>query len=272
MNSLMVKLEFIQQQCADPKDRKKKQEDEKNMDDFTKLRKKIAQQIKDVRTQLEERNELLGKTENNTTTVRMSAEIRAKIKGIVKDTETLDSLQKKEFQKIEDRKAKNKKVEEKDEKQVEQRSEVVELCWKHIEECRHIERQGFGQTGALGSNDTTTKPLITELPDVDGDEGFQLLRKNDQIIDQKLELASQGVRVLKEMASDMGKEIEVQTVMLNEVTEKVDRTQAHLDNINRRLKKTLVAVRKGDRFILDFILLVILLALGGFLYNMLAKK
>jgi len=269
MNSLMTKLEYIQSQCSDQKG-KKKQQDDKDMDDFTRLRKKIAQELKDVRTQLEQRNELLAQDNNNAATVKMSSEVRARIKAIIRDTEQLDTLNKQEKEKIEKKKTKGKKVEEGADAEIEHRAEVIELCWKHIEECKHIERSGFGMSTGGTLDSKANEKIITELPDIEGDEGFQLLRKNDALIDHKLDIAAEGVRVIKELATEMGKEIQTQGVMMAEIEDKVDRTQAHLDNLNRRLKKTLENVRKGDRFILDFILLIIVLGLGGFIYNLLA--
>jgi len=264
----MNKLEYIQGQCTDQKGKKKPQDD-KDLDDFTRLRKKIAQEVKDVRLHLEQRNQLLAQDNNNAATVKMSSDVRARIKAIIKDTEQLDTLLKQEKESLEKKKTKGKKVEEGADKELEHRGEIVELCWKHIEECKHVERSGFGMSTGSTLDSKANEKIITELPDIEGDEGFALLRKNDALIDQKLDIAAEGVRVIKELATEMGKEIQTQGVMMEEIENKVDRTQAHLDNLNRRLKKTLDKVRKGDRFILDFILLVILLALGGFIYNLL---
>jgi hypothetical protein len=269
MNSLISKLENIQAACTDQKAKKKV--DDKDLDDFTRLRHKIAQEIKDVRTHLEERNKLLAQDNNNAATVKLSSDVRSRIKAIIKDIEQLDATQKSDKEQYEKKKAKGKKVEEGADKEFDHRAEVIELCWKHIDECKHLERSGFGMSGS-GAMDSkqADKPLITELPDIEGDEGFQLLRKNDALIDQKLDVAADGVRIIKELATEMGKEIQTQTIMMEEIEDKVDRTQAHLDNLNRRLKTTLEKVRKGDKFILDFILLVIVLALGGFIYNLVA--
>lgn len=55
----------------------------------------------------------------------------------------------------------------------------MELCYKHIEECKNLERSGLGQTTINFEGSVKvdgSKPLLTELPDID-DEGFQLLRK-----------------------------------------------------------------------------------------------
>lgn len=95
-------------------------------------------------------------------------------------------------------------------------------------------------------------------------------------------------------------EIEMQGVMINELDKKMDDTTAQLNNLNRRLKNTLQKVfrlfsslferigeslifiysfypfflllnssqvRSADRFCIDIILLIIILAIGGYIYN-----
>ena len=42
----------------------------------------------------------------------------------------------------------------------------------------------------------------------------------------------------------------------------------HLTNLNKRMKKTLANTRSADRFILDFILLTVLLAIIGYIISL----
>ena len=48
----------------------------------------------------------------------------------------------------------------------------------------------------------------------------------------------------------------------------VDNARAQLTNINKKMKKTLQSTRSADRFILDFILLVIVLGIAGYVVSM----
>lgn len=127
-------------------------------------------------------------------------------------------------------------------------------------------------------------PTVTKIPDIEGDEGFQILIKNDLEIDEKLDIISRGVNVLGEMAREMGKEVELQGKMLEELDHKVETTTAQLQNLNKRLKNTLdkvrilfcfivfislVQVRSPDRCIIDCIIIIIILGIGGWIYNML---
>jgi len=274
MNGLMTKLEYIQDQCQDPKKKREKADAEKQWDDFTKLRKKLARDIKSIREQIHERNELMGKDEvKNPVTVKKSQEIRNALKVAIKEAEDLEAMQKKEEVRIEERKLTNKKVKPEEEEEVQKRTEVVLLCKQHIEECRRLEKttKTNAQAVLFDSSTDSKDPLISELPEIDGDEGFQLLRHQDQEIDVRLGKLSDAVGVVKEMALEMGKEVEMQDIMIGELTKKVQTTNDKLINLNKRLKKTIEGVRKADRFCLDFILLVVILAIGGYLYNVFRK-
>jgi len=261
----------IQDQTSDQSAKKKIAEEEKDMDEFTKLKRQISRDIKEVRKRIEERNQLLGKTDNNTVTVRMSSEVRSKLKAIQHDAEQLQSLQQKEAQKLEKKKAKGKEIDPAIEKEVLARGELVDLAFKHIEECKQMEKSGYKYNNGLSGYDDKDlpKPTITSLPDID-DDGFQTLRKNDALIDEKLDLVAQGVGVLKDMANQYTKEIEMQEMLIADNDNEVTKTQVTLDNLNKRLKNTLNKVRSCDRFVLDFILVVIILAIIGYVYKMIA--
>jgi len=59
----------------------------------------------------------------------------------------------------------------------------------------------------------------------------------------------------------------MQTVMIDEITTKVEKTGTNLINLNKSLKNTLDGVMKGDKFIMNFVLLLILLALIAFIVS-----
>jgi len=270
MASLMAKAEWIQSECQDPEKKKKKADEMKTWDDFTKLRKKMATDLRTIRDQIQERNSLMGKNDmGNTVTVRLGRDIRNGIKEVMKEADELEVLQKRQAEKLERKKLKGKQIDPKEEEDVKARVEIVELCRSHIEECRKLEKQVRGVGGTFFESETPNA-TITSLPDIE-DESFQLLIKQDDEINVKLDDVSKGVAVLKDMANEMGKEIEMQEKMIEELDNKVEKTNAKLINLNKRLKKTLEGVRKADRFCIDIILLVVVLAIGGYLYNVFRK-
>jgi len=262
MNGLIKRLEKIKSECEDPALKRKAAEKDENIDEFTSLKRKFAADVKQLRKMIKERDELEAVNPGSTHTVEASHNIRKTMKEIRADAQTLSALQKRE----EDKFRKKNKADSTEEQKIESRAEIVDLAFKHIKECELLSNRRFGDISSFGERDARD-PVITELPDID-DEGFQLLRKNDAAIDMALDGISNQVGVLKEMAVEMGKEAELHGVMLDELNIHVDKVNDQLENINIRLKKTLDSIRKGDRFIVDIILLCVLLGVGGYIYHM----
>jgi len=273
LDSLIARVEVIHDKCRDPKEKKKKEEDEANLDEFGRLKKQIAREIKETRQQIAERNDLLGQTDNTTATAKMSSGIRSRIREVEANIERLKTIQQEKADKLDKKIAKGKKVDEEDIKESQFRTEIVSLCTQHIAECKHLEKQGYGNanTAFFEGYTKSDEPVVSQLPDID-DADFQLLRQNDAKIDVKLSQIGEGVAVLKEIANEMGKEIEMQGVMIAELHTQADKTQAQLNNLNVRLKKTLEKVRQGNRFCIDIILIIIVLAIAGYIYNVTKKK
>jgi len=230
-----------------------------------KLRKKVAIQIRTIRQEIQSRNALIGKSESGSTqTVKMGKDIRNGLKDVTRDVEVLEQLQKKEQENLEDRKLRKKKVKPEEEEEVKERASIVVLCKEHIEECKRFERSVRGTiTGVYV--DVPTDPTITTLPSIDGG---QILLDQDAEIDSKVGQVSIAVARVKEMAVGLGQEIEMQGQMIGDLHEKVVKTTDQLESLNKRLKKTLAGVRKADRFCIDIIILVVILAIGGYIYNL----
>lgn len=250
-------------------------------DPFKALKASIAANIKGIRKKLKERDELLAKGAQGTkATVTASHEIRQQLKAVRDDANRLRALQQKEAAKS---KGKEKAVE-----QAENRQQVVELVFQHIEECELLERKRYaaknmdarvelfsgGRTMALGPVSSVAGPSSsgggTELPEIDAEtrSGLQQLERKNEQIDQQLEVVAEGVQELRHIALHMRDEVKVQSAMVDEITHKVDAASTHLNTLNKKMKKTLAQTRSADRFILDFILLVVLLAIVGYIVSM----
>ena len=288
MISLMQKIDAIAVETGEGTSTKASA---KGGDEFKRLKAKISVNVKEIRTNLKSRDELLSKSQQGTKAqVQMSHTIRKQLQEAREDANKLLTLQRKEATK-----AKGKPNE-----QVEERQEVVELVFKHLEELDVLEKKRFtakdsearvelfsaGGRGALGGGVTLTcgalvsssgagsssrqKNYGTELPDIDNEtrEGLQLLEMKNAQIDQQLDVVAEGVKDLKSIALTMRDEVKVQGAMVDEITNKVDSAQSHLNTINKKMKKTLASTRSADRFILDFILLVVLLAIIGYIISM----
>ena len=284
MQMLMTKLEEISAETGDGQ----KASPKESGDEFVRIKKQVANNIRDVRTKLTAREELLSKgAAGSKATVQASHQIRQQLKQSREDANKLLALQRKEASKT---KGKEKAVE-----QAENRQEVVELIFKNIEECELQEKKRYtsknsearvelfaaGGRGGGSRGPTSTGPAAsggagpsgagsTSLPDIDAEtqEGLQLLKKKDQAIDDQLEMVAEGVSELKSLALNMRDEVKVQSAMVDEITTKVDAASTHLNSINKRMKQTLAQTRSADRFILDVILLVVLLAIVGYIVSM----
>jgi len=265
LNNLMNKLYKIETDCNPNASKPEKQE---KLDDFSTLKKKISQEVKSVRKMIEERNQLLSGSEQNSETVKMSAEIRKALKETEKDAKELEVLQKEQEEKLQKKKDKGKEVSSADEQEVSMRHELVELAYQHIEECHTLEKSVYKNissenfVGLMNPNDI----VPTSLPDLE-DERFLLLRTKDAEIDRELDEISKGVNILGQMANQIGQETTIQGLMIEEVEHGVDKANEHLNTLNKTLKGILQKYRKGDRFCIDFILIVLLLGIAGYLYS-----
>lgn len=89
--------------------------------------------------------------------------------------------------------------------------------------------------------------------------------------DQGLEVISEGLDTLKNMAHDMNEEFDRQVPLMDEIDTKVDKATSDLKNTNVRLKDTVNQLRSSRNFCIDIILLCIILGIAAYLYNVLKK-
>jgi len=264
MNGLLRRLEKIRAECVVQGPGKNKA-NEPNLDEFTRLKNKISAELKEVRRLVKDREQLEVDAPGTVATVEVSSQIRNTMKEARADAINLQKIFEKDKA---DYIKRNKMTPEKDEL-MDVRDQTVQLVFDHIEECKLLDQKRLG-TSVFSSMSSSKEPPPSSLPDIDDPE-FQLLRKNDQIIDGMLDNVSAGVYQLKEMASQMGKEAEIQGDLLENLDTKVDRVNAQLENINVRLAKALKSARTADRFCVDIILLCILLGLAGYIYSIVKK-
>uniref|UniRef100_A0A7N1A0U2 t-SNARE coiled-coil homology domain-containing protein n=1 Tax=Kalanchoe fedtschenkoi TaxID=63787 RepID=A0A7N1A0U2_KALFE len=93
------------------------------------------------------------------------------------------------------------------------------------------------------------------------------MRKMKQ--DQGLEMISEGLDTLKNMAGDMNEELDRQVPLMDEIDTKLDKATTDLKNTNVRLKDTVNQLRSSRNFCIDIILLCIILGIAAYLYNVL---
>ncbi len=62
-----------------------------------------------------------------------------------------------------------------------------------------------------------------------------------------------------------GQELDKQSQILGDVTTKIDTELDHVEHINVRMQDNVEKVMKGDKFIMNCVLLVVLIALASFI-------
>jgi len=95
MYGLLKRLDKIQRDCADGKDAHAEEVDP-NLDEFGRLKKKIATDMRQIRILIKERDEMEKVAPGTVGTVELSHNIRAKLKDIRSDALGLEKLQKDE--------------------------------------------------------------------------------------------------------------------------------------------------------------------------------
>ncbi|KAF3611891.1 hypothetical protein DY000_02051051 [Brassica cretica] len=152
-----------------------------------------------------------------------------------------------------------------------------------------IEAIPDGTAGGTKSTSSAWAPSATSRPDIkfdsDGrfdDDYFQESHESSQFRqefemrkikqasgDQGLDMISEGLDALKNMASDMNEELDRQVPLMDEIDSKVDRATSDLKNTNVRLKDTVNQLRSSRNFCIDIVLLCIVLGIAAYLYNVL---
>ncbi|KAK7267650.1 hypothetical protein RIF29_20328 [Crotalaria pallida] len=89
--------------------------------------------------------------------------------------------------------------------------------------------------------------------------------------DQGLDTIAEGLDTLKNMAHDMNEELDRQVPLMDEIDTKVDKASSDLKNTNVRLKDTVNQLRSSRNFCIDIVLLIIILGIAAYLYNVLKK-
>lgn len=125
----MKRLETIYNECA-PEAIEQNREDAA-LDEFSRLRKNVHTQLRTVRQQLRDREEMMARGGTTSESAETSYRIRVAIKSTKEQAARM--------QEIVDKEARKKKK-DKDGKHAEHK-ECLELCKQHIDECENLEKR-----------------------------------------------------------------------------------------------------------------------------------
>eukprot|EP01052_Picozoa_sp_SAG31_P019629 SAG31_NODE_1440_length_8331_cov_4.818270_3_plen_161_part_00 len=126
-------------------------------------------------------------------------------------------------------------------KNLQKRQEIITVIQENIDDLKYQEKNPGGDEKAAGAAGRSQlmgggaqrqkvsrpKPPKQDLTEMDaGSEGlesaFIQIQKNDQELDQELDLVHQGVKRLGIMAQDMNTELKIQNAMIQETSRKAD--------------------------------------------------
>eukprot|EP01120_Amphizonella_sp_Union-15-10_P016269 TRINITY_DN851_c0_g6_i1.p1 TRINITY_DN851_c0_g6~~TRINITY_DN851_c0_g6_i1.p1 ORF type:complete len:279 (-),score=74.87 TRINITY_DN851_c0_g6_i1:63-899(-) len=272
LTTLLYTLKKIDNATADVRQKQKEEEAENGGDRFTQLKKRLAQEIRDIREAIKERDELYDQKGDDAIVAKKSHEIRKKLAEIVEETTELQKLYEKS-----EKKFKKKKATREQRAELENQKAVVELAWKHYKDCENQEGFRGGKKTAYFEDDSEDslydndeRNVISALPDID-DPKFQLLIENDKKIDEGLEVISKGVDRLKEIALDMNEELERQKIIIEGIELGTDAALQQLTNLNKQLKETLGKLRSGRNFCCDCICFLVIIGIGIGIYVLVTK-
>jgi len=265
----------IDEACSPDREKKEREEAEKNLDDFTIEKRKMAEFIREIKTDIQERDEFYSKDQRSKA-VTKGSEIRGKIKQAKEVGTALEKMYKDKHKHL---KAKEKlpgfKPTEEKKAKDDNRKQVVELMWKHISELERQEKTVKGSSaldnlGEASESSGERQVVVAGIPDID-DPQFELLRKQDAEIDLKLDQTLQGVQRLKQLAVEAGAELDLQDKMIENLQTIANETLGELENVNGELKKTLKQVRSARNCCCDICLCLLCLGVCAAIYFVITK-
>ncbi|KHG28723.1 Syntaxin-71 -like protein [Gossypium arboreum] len=132
------------------------------------------------------------------------------------------------------------------------------------------------ESGGWGTSSSNKKIKFDSSEERFGSDFYQQTEESDQFRQDYemrkmkqacLDVISEGLDTLKNIALDMNEEIDRQVPLMDEIETKVDKTTSDIRKNNVRLKKTITQIRSSRNFCIDIILLCIILGIAFYLYN-----
>jgi len=269
---LMQKLMQIDAACSPQRKQQAQEDREKNLDAFTLEKRHMAEFIREIRADIKVRDQILQDNPNDSKGVVKSAEIRKKIRESVQRAEELEKMYKSKHKKLKIPDLKNADVKKSKD---ENRKQVVDLMWQHIKELKkqekHVRTGGDRALITDSESDGERDVQGLAIADID-DPRFELLKKNDQEIDEMLDVTLQGVKRLKQLAMEIGGAVDESNNLIAEVQTMAETTLGKLETVNGQLKKTLETVRSKADCCCDIILCVLILGIATAIYFVATKS
>ncbi|XP_008463931.1 syntaxin-71 isoform X2 [Cucumis melo] len=215
-----------------------------------------------------QKSEAASTETNRAAAVAMNAEVRRKKARLMDEVPKL-------------RKLAHKKVKGVPKEELEVRDDLVLALEEKIKAIPDGKTSGAKHSGGWGSSSSFNNIKFDSSSDGNFEsEYFQQSEESSQFRneyemrkmkqDQGLDVISEGLDMLKNLAHDMNEELDRQVPLIEEIDSKVDKVTDEIKNTNVRLKETLYEVRTSQNFCIDIILLCVILGIASYLYNILS--
>jgi len=287
MDALIKKLEDIAEKY-EPLEEKKKREDAQKpgrvaKDEFQRIQFEIADQIKEIRALIKERDEEEAANPGQSRAVRLAHDVRMSLGAVQDNAQKLEAeeakMEKKanrELEKLEKKKKATPELRKEVENAIQARKEVLNNVRGHISECTMLEKKRALGNAAFTATTTTSStgndPTVTSLPDVD-DPRFQQLLQNDKEIDELLGIVSKNVATLKDEAIEINKSLKEQGQLLDDLDVEVEKTSQRLVDAAQQVKKLTDKINSSsDTCCVVIFLAVMLIAIIFLIYRLIKKN
>ncbi|XVE59804.1 hypothetical protein DITRI_Ditri05aG0076300 [Diplodiscus trichospermus] len=207
--------------------------------------------------------EMVSMEKNRAAAVALSAEVRRIKARLMEEVPKLQKLAKKV-----------KGISKEDQ---ETRFDLVLALAERIKDIPDGYRTAANQTGGWGASSSNKNIKFDSSEQCFDSNFYQQTEESDQFRqeyemrkmkqDEGLDIISEGLDTLKNIALDMNEELDRQVPLMDEIDTKVDKATSDVRRTNVRLKKTVTEIRSSRNFCIDIIMLCVILWIASYLYK-----
>ncbi|XWS73725.1 hypothetical protein CRYUN_Cryun02cG0153100 [Craigia yunnanensis] len=204
-----------------------------------------------VEADIEKKSEMVSMEKNRAAAVALSCEVR-RIKARL--MEEIPKLQKLAKMKV-------KGISKEDQ---ETRFDLVLVLPERIKAIPDGSMTAANQTGGRGASSSNKNIKFDSTKSDQFREEYEMRKMKQACKDEGLDIISEGLDTLKNIALDMNEEIDRQVPLMDEIDTKAT---SDIQRTNVRLKKTVTQIRSSQNFCIDIILLCVILGIASHMYK-----
>ncbi|XVF69405.1 hypothetical protein PTKIN_Ptkin11bG0079400 [Pterospermum kingtungense] len=210
------------------------------------------------------KSEMVPLETNRAAAVAMSAEVRRIKARLMEEVPKLQKLVKKKVKGI-------------SKEDQETRFDLVLALPERIKAIPDGSTPAASRTGGWGTSSSNNKIKFDSSEECFDSDFYKQTEESEQFReeyemrkmkqDEGLDIISEGLDKLKNIALDMNEELDRQVPLMDEIETKVDKATSDLRRTNVQLKKTVTEIRSSRNFCIDIILLCIILGIASYIYK-----